>query len=264
MVTKPADATAKGIDLGTSQLGSSYQVNQKVSSAWLPNGGTITQGFGVWENVPQFGINAPHMGIDIAGKRGDPIMLPEGMHATVQEAGWDPFGAGNFLKLALDNGSTVQLFHMQNLNVHQGQDLSGGVLLGHLDSTGDSTGDHVHFQVDSPSGVAVDPWSVIQHVVGSVGGSSSDNGVAGFLGLGNVNDFFGHLVSPGHNPCSTPSGEVGILRVVDAVSCPQNWWKVLFTGTGIALIIFGAIVYFFKEEKQVGQVVVQDVGAAAA
>jgi murein DD-endopeptidase MepM/ murein hydrolase activator NlpD len=261
-VTAPADTTAKGIDLGTSQLGKSYQTNQHVSTPWLPNGAILTQGFGVFETA--FGINAPHMGIDLAGKTGDPIVLPQGAHAQVEEAGWDPFGAGNFVKLLLDDGSTVQLFHMQSISVSKGQDISGGTLLGHMDSTGDSTGPHTHFQVDNPGGIAVDPWSVIQGAFTSTG---QGGGIGGSLNpldaVKNINDFFGHLVSPGHDPCSPPSEEVGVIRIIDAVSCPQNWWKVLFTGAGVVIILVGVVIYFFKEEKEATVKVVSELPVAA-
>jgi hypothetical protein len=258
------DATSKGTDVSTSLLGKSYQNNQKVTSAWLPNGAVLTQGFGVMESLPQFGINAPHQGIDLAGKNGDPINLPAGTHAVVQEAGWDPYGAGNFVKLLLDDGSTVQLFHMKAINVVQGQDLTGSQLLGWMDTTGDSTGPHVHFQLDNPSGISIDPWNLIEGVGGAGGGAGGIGGIPNPLdALKNVNDFFGHLVSPGHDICSPPSSEVGVLRVADALSCPQNWWKVLFVVVGGILIFTGGITYFFKEEKQVVVNLHSDLGEAA-
>jgi hypothetical protein len=78
-----------------------------------------------------------------------------------------------------------------------------------------------------------------------------------------VNDFFGHLTNPGHDPCSVPAGEVGFFRVIDAVTCPQNWWKVLFSMTGVALIGLGIFIYFIKEEEQVVVKVAETAAVAA-
>lgn len=228
-------------------------------SGWLPNGGTITQGFNVWEYIPELGINAPHQGIDVAGRRGDPVMTPE--HAVVEAAGWDPFGGGNFVKLLLDGGQTVELFHLQNINVKQGQDLSANTLLGHLDSTGASTGDHLHFQVNS-GGKSIDPWSWLVEVAKTATPPSAEGGTP-FDAFKNMNDFFGHLTTPGHSPCDPPADEMGLFRAIDAATCPQNWWKVLFSSVGVVLISVGIIIYFFEQEKQIAVKVIQEAPAAA-
>lgn len=220
-----------------------------ISSPWLPNGrNTLNQLFGVWEYIPELHINAPHEGIDVGAKHGDPVVLPAGEHAMVTGAGWDTHGGGNFVQLKTDAGDTIQLFHLQDVAVKVGQDLSGGVLLGHVDSTGNSTGDHLHFQVNDPAGKPVDPWSWLTATPAAAGvGGASGNPLDS---LASVGDFFGHLTNPGHDPCSAPSSEVGVLRIIDAVSCPQNWWKTLFVGIGVAMIGAGVFVYFFKEEAK--------------
>lgn len=224
------------------------KVNQKVSSPWLPNGGTITQLFGTWEYIPQLGINAPHEGMDIGTAYGSPVQLPQGSHATVTGAGWDSMGGGNFVQLKLDDGSIVDLFHLKDVAVKVGQDVSGSTLLGHVDSTGNSTGNHLHFQV-MQAGKAVDPWGWLQGQLGQAAGSTATGGSINPLdAFKNVNDFFGHLISPGHDPCSPPSDEIGVLRVIDAFTCPANWWKGLFVGIGVVCIGVGVFIYFFKEE----------------
>lgn len=241
------------------------------ANAWLPNGGTVTQDFGVMEYIPSLGINAPHEGVDIGVNTGSRLQLPSGLHAVVQKAGWDSFGGGNFVQLLLDDGSVVQLFHLQSIAVKAGQDLTGGTLLGLTDSTGASTGPHLHFQVNQ-GGKPVDPWSWLMGVLpgGVVAGAAAN--AAGSSGnpldtLKNVNDFFGHLVSPGHDPCSPPADEAGLFKVIDAATCPQNWWKVGFVGLGASLILFGLIVYFFQQEKAATVTVVHEAeraGEAAA
>jgi Peptidase family M23 len=236
-------------------------VNSKLVSAWLPNGGTISQGFNTQEFIPSLGINAPHEGVDIATPIGSPLTLPSNVTATVQKAGWDPFGGGNFIQLELADGSVIQLFHLQDTLVKAGQDLTGGTLLGHTGSTGASTGPHLHFQVNE-SGKPVDPWAWLTGL-GSAAAPNTGGSLNPFDAVKNVNDFFGHLVSPGHDPCSAPSSEMGVFKVIDAVTCPQNWWKVGFVGLGTGLILFGFVIYFFQQEKAAATVVIRDTEEAA-
>src|SRR5258708_5605954 len=234
---------------------------QKVATPWLPNGGTVSQQFGVQEYIPSLGINAPHEGVDIATATGSPLVLPSSTHAVVDRAGWDPFGGGNAMRLKLDDGTIVQLFHLSDVVVKSGQDLTGGSLLGHTGSTGLSTGPHLHFQVDQ-NGKPVDPWNWITNL-GSSGGSATGGSLNPLDAFKNVNDFFGHLITPGHDPCSPPADEVGLFKIIDAASCPQNWWKVGFIGAGGVLIILGLVIYFFQEEKAAAVVVVRGAEVAA-
>lgn len=238
-------------------------LNQPVSSGWLPNGGKVSQGFGVWEYIPSLGINAPHEGVDIATPVGSPLVLPAGSHATVQAAGWDSYGGGNFVKLLLDDGSQVLAFHLNDVKVKAGQDVSGGTLLGHTGNTGNSTGPHLHFQVNQ-GGKAVDPWNWLTGLGTAAGSAVGGSSMNPFDSLKNVNDFFGHLAAPSHDPCSPPADELGLFKIIDAATCPQNWWKVGFVGLGGVLILFGLIVYFFEQEKQAVVVVTRDAGEAAA
>jgi hypothetical protein len=240
-------------------VGTDYKVGNKVTSPWLPNGGTITQGFGTQEFLPQFGINAPHEGIDIGANRGDPLITPDS--ATVTGAGWDAFGGGNFVHLKLLSGEDIQLYHLQDIVVKTGQVLSPNSLLGHIDSTGDSTGDHLHFQVNQ-SGKPIDPWTWLTQI-GSGGGATG--GIQNpFDAIKNVNDFFGHLVAPSHGPCSPAADESGVFKIIDAFTCPQNWWKALFVTIGITMIGAGVFIYFFKEEKGVVVNVVKTAEVAEA
>lgn len=236
--------------------------NQPVTSAWLPNGAKVSQQFGVQEYIPSLGINGPHEGVDLAVAVGSPLQLPSGTHAVVQKTGWDPFGGGNFVQLLLDDGSVVQLFHLQDTLVKAGQDLTGGTMLGHTGSTGASTGPHLHFQVNQ-GGKPIDPWAWITGL-GSPAAPNTGGSANPFDAIKNVNDFFGHLVAPSHNPCSPPADEMGVFKVIDAATCPQNWWKVGFVGVGVMLIGFGLVIYFFQEEKAAAVVVVRDAGEAAA
>lgn len=236
-------------------------VNSKINAGngWLPQGGTVTQDFGVQEYLPQFGINGPHQGIDVAAPAGSPVTLPSGQTAQVTKAYYDgTYGGGNTVQLLLSDGSLVDLFHLQSINVKAGQALNGGDMIGRVGMTGNATGPHLHFQI-MQSGSAVDPWHWLTGLGSAVSGSTPAVGgsLNPFDAVKNINDFFGHLITPGHDPCSPPDGEIGVFRIIDGLTCPQNWWRVLFVGVGGMLIIGGVIVYFFQEEKRAAVQVVE-------
>lgn len=218
--------------LGAVTTGTHY--GSVVSSPWLPSGGNkVSQDFGVWEFLAQFGINAPHLGIDVSGSRGDPLQLPFGLHGIVSAAGFDRYGGGNFVKLTLDDGTVVKLFHMLDVAVVTGQDLTGGTLLGHLDSTGNSTGNHVHFQVEQ-LGIAVDPWRWLTAI-----GTATTTTVTRAASGNPVVDALNNLTSTTRN--------VGILA--GKLSSPQLWWKTGFVLVGMTFIGLGIYVYFIQEER---------------
>lgn len=244
-----------------SKVGTDYNVGDKVTSPWLPNGGTISQGFGTLEYIPSLGLNQTHEGIDIGATRGDPIISP--VAATVIGAGWDDFGGGNFVHLDLGDGTTVFLFHMQDVAVKMGQTISPNELLGHIDSTGKSTGDHLHFQVDQ-GGIPVDPWNWINGILGGSSAVINKSPANPLDALKNVNDFFGHFVNPGHDTCSPPADENALFKVIDSLTCSRNWWRAIFVMVGIGMIGTGVVIYFFKEESAAVQVVAKEGGEAAA
>jgi murein DD-endopeptidase MepM/ murein hydrolase activator NlpD len=47
-------------------------------------------------------------------------------------------------------------FHLMDVTVSEGDELERGDVIGHVNSTGNSTGDHLHYQLEGPEG-AVDP-----------------------------------------------------------------------------------------------------------
>jgi hypothetical protein len=231
-------------------------VGTKITSGWLPNGGILTQLFGVLEYIPSLGINQLHHGIDVGAKRGDPVQTP--VHGVVQSVGYDAqTGAGNFIIEQLDSGETVHLYHLQDTLVKTGQDLSPGTLLGHVDSTGNSTGDHLHFEVQQAGGTPVDPWRWLSEIAphagdiaASVSASASDP-CAGKTGLDaawcQLTQFPANVVA------TSPWGQLG--NVAAAAVTPRNLWRTLFVSIGVVLIGTGVVIYFFQEETSVVKVV---------
>jgi murein DD-endopeptidase MepM/ murein hydrolase activator NlpD len=210
-----------------SAFGVDYKQDQKVTSGWLPGiTGVMTQGFGVFEGI--LGINAPHTGIDVSAPTGSPLAMPAGYSGRVVAAGWDSGGFGNRVVVMLQDGSQVLLGHMQDVAVSPGQLVNPGDLLGHVDSTGLSTGSHVHFQVDV-GGKHVDPW---QWLTGAA--SATGSAAVGASPLAPVGQFF---------------------DAVNRLSKPNNWWRLLFVVVGGVMVMVGMQTYFFKENVKVVEAV---------
>ena len=54
-------------------------------------------------------------------------------------------------------GWIAYYFHLLDVTVEAGDRLERGDVIGHVDSTGNSTGDHLHYQIEDPDGSAIDP-----------------------------------------------------------------------------------------------------------
>lgn len=108
-------------------------------------------------------ISSNHTGIDLCGSVGSKVISVK--DGEVTHAGWQK-GYGNCVEIKHidDNGNTFYTFyaHMRDnsLQVIKGQQLIIGQVLGTQGSTGNSTGDHLHFEVRKSSGTnkdTVDP-----------------------------------------------------------------------------------------------------------
>jgi murein DD-endopeptidase MepM/ murein hydrolase activator NlpD len=86
-----------------------------------------------------------HAGIDMAAGYGTPIRAVTG--GTVRSAGWRFGGYG--ISVVVEHGVNVHTHyaHMSRDIVSPGQRVSKGQVIGYVGSTGDSTGNHLHFEV---------------------------------------------------------------------------------------------------------------------
>ena len=101
--------------------------------------------------------NAGHRGTDIPAPEGTPILAAHS--GTVIISGWNN-SYGN--QVLLDNGAglSTRYAHMTQTAVTAGEAITAGQIIGYVGSTGDSTGNHLHFQV-MQSGIRVDPLGII-------------------------------------------------------------------------------------------------------
>ena len=119
----------------------------------LPGHTYISCHFG---EVDAFG-NAGHRGTDIPAPEGTPILAAHS--GTVLVSGWND-SYGN--QVLLDNGAglSTRYAHMTQIAVTAGEAVTAGQVIGYVGSTGDSTGNHLHFEV-MQNGVRVNPMDMV-------------------------------------------------------------------------------------------------------
>lgn len=85
-----------------------------------------------------------HMGMDISGKQGDPVVAAAS--GTVAFAGWDTL-YGNFIIINHAGGLATAYGHNDRLLVKRGDSVKQGQLIAYLGSTGKSTAPHLHYEI---------------------------------------------------------------------------------------------------------------------
>jgi murein DD-endopeptidase MepM/ murein hydrolase activator NlpD len=94
-----------------------------------------------------------HPGIDFHANVGDPIYATAA--GKVVKAGWDG-GYGQMVEIDHGEGLATRYGHMSEVDVTVGQKIRAGQIIGHVGSTGRSTGPHLHYEV-RVNGEAVNP-----------------------------------------------------------------------------------------------------------
>ncbi len=107
------------------------------------------------------GDSRGHKGIDIAAPYGTPIYATESGTITQAETGWNG-GYGTCVRIEHDNGEVAMYAHMSSIaEISYGDYVVKGQLIGYVGSTGDSTGNHLHFEIRSPYGSYEDPTDYV-------------------------------------------------------------------------------------------------------
>ena len=89
-----------------------------------------------------------HKGIDIAAPYGTPIYAAESGTVIEAAGGWNG-GYGNCVKIQHDDGNVTLYGHQSSIAIEYGDYVVKGQLIGYVGSTGDSSGNHLHFEVRS-------------------------------------------------------------------------------------------------------------------
>lgn len=104
---------------------------------------------GLWATV--------HTGLDFAAATGTPIFaVANGVITQTGLAG--PYGNLTVETLTDGTGTEIYYAHQSEIDVHVGQAVTGGEMIGRVGATGNTTGPHVHIEVRPGGGDPVDPY----------------------------------------------------------------------------------------------------------
>lgn len=99
-----------------------------------------------------------HSGIDLQGNYGDNIYAyKSGIIIKVQ---YSNVSYGNMVLIQHNDGTQSRYAHMSSISVKKGQNVTCGQIIGHVGSTGNSTGNHLHFEIII-NGKTVNPYNYI-------------------------------------------------------------------------------------------------------
>jgi len=141
------------------------------SGKWKwPIDGVITQGFGCTSYPfepydPSCPTRHFHSGIDIATDYGTPVHAADGgiVHNFAMACIWNASalcGYGRYVVIVHAGGFTTLYGHLSSWAVGDGVQVDKDTVIGYEGSTGNSTGPHVHFEIDL-AGTPVDPLAYL-------------------------------------------------------------------------------------------------------
>jgi murein DD-endopeptidase MepM/ murein hydrolase activator NlpD len=111
-----------------------------------------------------------HTGIDLDCARGTNVLAAA--NGVVVQASWDDTGFGNLIRLSHNGGMWFSMYaHLNDFTkagggtLTQGETVTVGEVIGHVDSTGNSSGDHLHFELRTGGwGSDFEPWPYMYNV----------------------------------------------------------------------------------------------------
>lgn len=123
----------------------------------LEGGGRLSSRYG-YRKHPIFKTRRLHAGVDLAAPRNTPIYASG--DGVVELAGWKS-GYGRYVSVKHVNGFETAYGHMNKIadGMKPGVRVRQGQVIGYVGSTGNSTGNHLHFEI-RVNGRTVDPLSV--------------------------------------------------------------------------------------------------------
>lgn len=178
-------------------------------------------------------INDYHKGIDLIAnpnnRNEDILAFADGVVTSVQKIG-QQYGTGCYVRLKHSNGYYTLYYHLKSgsICVNVGDNVKQGQKLGVIGTTGQSTGVHLHFQIDKGSSAsAINPYDYLFNgkefiSSNSQGGSSSSTGK---FNIGDEVIISGSLYT--NSNAATPAGSVSnrktkITRYVAGAKHPYN------------------------------------------
>lgn len=116
----------------------------RIPSIWPVAGGDTTDSFGGRRDPFGGGSSEFHSGQDISAERG--TLVYAAASGTVRVTGTQG-GYGQIVIIDHGDGITTRYGHLSKSDVAAGQQLVRGATIGHVGSTGRSTGPHLHYEV---------------------------------------------------------------------------------------------------------------------
>ncbi len=101
---------------------------------------------------------ANHPAIDITGDTGDPVYAVD--DGVVVYSGWSYSGYGNLVVMDHGNGWQSLYAHLDSYYVECGLSVFQGATIGTIGNTGNSAGDHLHFELMYET-AKVNPWNFL-------------------------------------------------------------------------------------------------------
>ncbi len=121
-----------------------------------PTEGWISSGFG-YRKSPFTGKREFHKGVDIANRKGTPILAPaEGTVSFVGKKG----SFGNLIVIDHGYGIITRYAHIEKITCKRGDIVQRGDVIAQMGNSGRSTGPHLHYEVRL-NGVPVNPSKYI-------------------------------------------------------------------------------------------------------
>ncbi len=124
-----------------------------------PVEGMITTEFGMRRFVNDAPTSYRHSGIDIAAERGTPVKATNSGRVILAR---HLILTGNTVLIDHGYGIISWSYHMDSIQVKEGDDLLKGQIIGVVGSTGFSTGPHLHFAI-SVHDIFTNPWTLFEH-----------------------------------------------------------------------------------------------------
>jgi beta-lactamase regulating signal transducer with metallopeptidase domain len=118
----------------------------------------ISAPFGVKMINPFTKKEVIHNGVDLKAKEGTSVLAAAGgkLIKVSEEEGW-----GNLIVIEHGDGFETWYAHLKDFTVESGQVVEKGQVIGHVGTTGNSTGPHLHFEVRLNK-VNVDPMEYVK------------------------------------------------------------------------------------------------------
>jgi len=154
------------------QIGTLIRESSRARSSgkWKwPLDGALTQGFGCTSYPfepyePSCPSKHFHSGLDIAADYGVPVHAADGgiVHNFTMGCSWGGglCGYGRYVIIVHAGGFTTLYGHLSSWAVGDGVQVDKDTVIGYEGSTGNSTGPHVHFEIDL-AGMPVDPLAYL-------------------------------------------------------------------------------------------------------